>query len=120
MRGTPPNERAVATDGSPDLVEAARILARFAFIDGGPQPGVVDVTHGNPQALTVLMGREAAVALIPREANASDAATLSMMHGGFGVSLFWAEQVLRRHRVQSWQLASMPEAIGLTFPLVCA
>lgn len=120
LRGLPMPDRLVATDGTPDLAEAVRVMSRLAFVDAGLGPTLVDISDVSAESVSVILGREASVAAMPRGPDAPEAVALALVRGGFGVSLFWAEHVLRRHRVRSWQHARTPDAIGLAIPLVPA
>ena len=119
-RGAQEQGGAVATDGTPALVEAVRAVSGLAFVDAGPDATVVDVADVKDGVVTVLMGTMAAVAALPRHPEAAEAEPLSLVRGGFGVSLFVAEHVLRRHGVRSWRQAGVPGAIGLQIPVVNA
>lgn len=120
LRGLPAPDRLVATDGTPDLAEAVRVMGLLAFVDAGLERTSVDASNVSARSITVIVGRESAVVALPRDPDAPDAVTVAIVRGGFGVSLFWAEQVLRRHRVRSWQHVSTPGAIGMAIPLVSA
>ena len=118
LRGAPLPVREVATDGTADLADAVGAFSQITFADAGPEARVVDIANISPRTLTVILGGEAAVADLPRDPDSSEAAALSLGRGGFGVSLFCAVHVLRRHRVRTWQHADRPGAIGMAFSLV--
>jgi len=117
-RGVAIPDRDIATDGGQSLPDALAALGSMAFGDAGPGPTVVDVVAASDTSLTVIMGEEQAAAACPRSPDEPTAAALSLVRGGFGLSLLWAARVLDRHRVRAWQQADAPGAIGVVFPLV--
>ena len=117
-RGVAIPERGIATDGGRNLPEAVAALGTMAFMDCGQGPKVVDVVAVSDTSLTLILGGEHETAACPRSPDEPGAAAPSLVRGGFGLSLLWAELVLNRHRVRAWHQPDAPGAIGVILPLV--
>lgn len=118
-QGSVESDRAVASNGTEDLVRAVAALARMAFKDAGNSPRVARVETG-ADSLTILVGGGPAVDGLPGGPDGNDATDVPVVRGGFGLSLLWAAFVLEQHRVRAWHHATSRGAVGLLFPLVNA
>lgn len=118
-RGTAAPDRAVATNGSEDIVRAVAALARMAFKDAAGAPRVAWVDSA-PASLTLRIGSQPAVDALPGAPDGDDAVEVPVVRGGFGLSLMWAAFILEQHRVRAWHHATGRGAVGLLFPLVNA
>jgi hypothetical protein len=117
--GSIESDRAVATNGTEDVVRAVAALARMAFKDAGGAARVARV-HTAGESVTLLIGGEPAVDALPRGPDGENAVDVPVVRGGFGLSLLWAAFVLEQHRVRAWHHATGRGAVGLLFPLVNA
>jgi hypothetical protein len=119
-RGSVDSDRALATDGTDEVVRAVAVLARMAFKDAGSAPRAVEMLMAHESSFTVLIGGEAAIAALPRDPEGADAVEVPVVRGGFGLSVIWAAFVLQHHRVRTWHHPGARGAVGLLFPLVNA
>ncbi len=110
----------IATDGTHDLATAVAAFGTMACADAGPDDTVMAVTTETGTSMTLRMGGARAVAALPPYADAPEAAAPMLVRGGFGLSLFWATEILERHGVRAWQRREPGAAIGMTFPVVSA
>jgi hypothetical protein len=110
----------IATDGTADLATAVAAFGTMACADAGPDDKVMAVTDTTGTSMSLRIGSARAVAALPPHADAPEAAAPMLVRGGFGLSLFWAAEVLERHGVRAWQSQEPGAAVGVTFPVVSA